>query len=96
MGAPQRLHIAFSIYNRIEVPYLNSFESPRLFSTHLSYALLPTSVQDSACKIVYVCRNPKDTFVSLWHFLNRVHSMADPLEEDFDKFCRGVSPFGPY
>ncbi|KAG2705315.1 hypothetical protein I3760_05G046300 [Carya illinoinensis] len=69
MGAPQRLHIAFSIYNRIE---------------------------DSACKIVYVCRNPKDTFVSLWHFLNRVHSMADPLEEDFDKFCRGVSPFGPY
>ncbi|KAG6686400.1 hypothetical protein I3842_11G016600 [Carya illinoinensis] len=68
-----------------------------LFSIHLlPYALLPTSVKDSTCKIVYVYRNPKDTFMSLWHLMNRVYSTTVSLEEAFDKFCRGMNPFGPY
>ncbi|KAG6711320.1 cytosolic sulfotransferase 5-like isoform X2 [Carya illinoinensis] len=84
------------IYNKKKVPDLNSFASPRLFATHLPFDLLPTSVKGSSCKIVYVCRNPKDNFVSLWHFMNRVYSTTNSLEEDFDKFCRGVSLYGPY
>ncbi|KAB1205377.1 Cytosolic sulfotransferase 5 [Morella rubra] len=43
--------------------------------------------------------NPKDTFVSLWHSVNRAWSPSsaiDSLEEAFDVFRRGVSPFGPY
>ncbi|KAG6686397.1 hypothetical protein I3842_11G016300 [Carya illinoinensis] len=67
-----------------EVPDFNSFASPRLFSTH------------STCKIVYVYRNPKDTFMSLWHLMKRVYSTTVSLEEAFDKFCRGMNPFGPY
>ncbi|KAG2411259.1 hypothetical protein I3760_Q016600 [Carya illinoinensis] len=58
---------------------------PRLISTHLPYALLPTSVKDSTCKIVYVYRNPKNTFVSLWHFQNRLYPTTNSLEEAFDK-----------
>ncbi|KAG2705330.1 hypothetical protein I3760_05G047500 [Carya illinoinensis] len=85
-----------NIYNKKEVPDLNSFASPRLFATHLPYDLLPTSVMGSSCKIVYVCRNPKDNFVSLWHFMNRVYSTTNSLEEDFEKFCRGVSLYGLY
>jgi hypothetical protein len=89
-----------NLYTESQVPDLSSFAFPRLFSTHLPFALLPTSVKDSAsCKIVYLCRNPKDTFVSLWHFTNKLRPTArgtNSLEEAFDKFCRGVSLYGPY
>ncbi|OWM71891.1 hypothetical protein CDL15_Pgr017774 [Punica granatum] len=80
-------------------PDLSSFTSPRLFATHLSHVSLPDSVKDSKCKLVYLCRNPKDTFVSLWHFTNKLRLKemgTNTLEETFDKFCRGVSSNGPY
>ncbi|KAG2705325.1 hypothetical protein I3760_05G047100 [Carya illinoinensis] len=84
------------LYNKNEVPNLTAFTSLRLFSTHLPYVLLPTSVKDSSCKIVYLCRNPKDTFVSLWHFQTKLNWTTDSLEKALDKFCKGVSSFGPY
>ncbi|KAF3431626.1 hypothetical protein FNV43_RR26357 [Rhamnella rubrinervis] len=80
-------------------PDLNSLASPRLFSTHLPYVSLPESVKNSNCKLVYLCRNPKDTFVSLWHFTNKLRSVSkatNPIEESFDKFCKGVSLYGPF
>ncbi|PKI62471.1 hypothetical protein CRG98_017095 [Punica granatum] len=46
-------------------PDLSSFTSSRLFATHLSHVSLPDSVKDSKCKLVYLCRNPKDTFDNL-------------------------------
>ncbi|PON79771.1 Sulfotransferase domain containing protein [Parasponia andersonii] len=76
-----------------------SFDRPRLFSTHLPYVSLPESVKTSACKIVYLCRNPKDIFVSLWHFTNRLRPESwgqNSMEESFDKFCNGVSLYGPF
>ncbi|KAG6712783.1 hypothetical protein I3842_05G118800 [Carya illinoinensis] len=85
------------LYIENQVPDLTSFVYPRLFSTHLSYNSLPTSAKASNCKIVYLCRNPKDTFVSLWHFTNKLKLRGtNSLEEAFDKFCRGVSLYGPY
>ncbi|KAK7837330.1 cytosolic sulfotransferase 5 [Quercus suber] len=89
-----------NLYTENQVPDLTSFASPRLFSTHLPYVSLPMSTKDSACKIVHLSRNPKDTFVSLWHFTNSLRSPAskgpNSLQEAFDKFCRGVSLYGPY
>ncbi|KAB1214327.1 Cytosolic sulfotransferase 13 [Morella rubra] len=87
--------------NKNEVPDLTHLTSPRLFATHLSYLSLPKSVKDSTCKIVSLCRNPKDTFVSLWHFENKVSALfgtkvPDTIEESFDNFCRGVSLYGPF
>lgn len=73
--------------------------SPRLFSTHLPYVSLPKSVQESACKIIYLCRDPKDAFISLWHFTNMLRPKSrgmNSLQEAFDKFCRGVSLYGPF
>ncbi|OMO72150.1 hypothetical protein COLO4_27808 [Corchorus olitorius] len=73
--------------------------SPRLFGTHLPLVSLPDSVKNSGCKLVYLCRDPKDTFVSLWHFTNklRIKDMGEnSIEETFDKFCRGVSLYGPF
>jgi hypothetical protein len=89
------------LYNETQVPDLTSFASPRLFSAHLPFVLLPASVNadSSTSKVVYLCRNPKDTFVSLWHFANKSRHTSqgtNSLEEAFDMFCRGVSDYGPY
>ncbi|KAK8368592.1 hypothetical protein V6Z11_A01G052500 [Gossypium hirsutum] len=74
-------------------PDLSYMSSPRLFRTHIPYPMLPESVKNSACKIVYITRDPKDTFVSLWHFLNSLvttHGIDPwPMNEAFDSFCRG-------
>ncbi|WCJ24017.1 sulfotransferase 16 [Euphorbia peplus] len=73
-----------------------------LIATHLPYTCLPKSVVDSGCKIVYIWRDPKDVFVSLWYYINNIQKYRKgeqatiPLEEAFDLFCRGVSAYGPY
>ncbi|CAI9756140.1 unnamed protein product [Fraxinus pennsylvanica] len=80
-------------------PDLSLSSSPRLFATHFPYFLMPNSVHDSACKIVYLCRNPKDNLVSLWHFAKKLKLQATAihsLEEAFDMFCSGLSPCGPF
>ncbi|XP_056165053.1 cytosolic sulfotransferase 12-like [Syzygium oleosum] len=91
--------LELKLYFGQEIPNLTSLPPPRLFATHLPYQSLPQSVKDSGCKLVYLCRNPKDTFVSLWHFANKLRSKETggmPLGECLDAFCQGVSPFGPY
>ncbi|KAF7827936.1 cytosolic sulfotransferase 12-like [Senna tora] len=78
---------------------IDGMASPRLLFTHLPYSALPESVKHSSCKIVFLCRNPKDNFISLWHFANKIRPKTLgtlSLEEAFDKFCRGVSPVGPF
>ncbi|CAA3009077.1 cytosolic sulfotransferase 15-like [Olea europaea var. sylvestris] len=89
----------FDLYLHDQIPDPSSIPSPRLFATHLPYFSLPKSVHNSASKLVYLCRNPKDTFVSLWHFINklRVEKMGScSLDEAFDMFYKGVSPYGPF
>ncbi|OIS95876.1 PREDICTED: cytosolic sulfotransferase 12-like [Nicotiana attenuata] len=82
-----------------KVPDLSSFTSPRLLSTHMPYASLPKSIQDSKSKLIYLCRNPRDTFVSMYHFPNRLglsYIETNSVEEIFDLFCKGVSHMGPF
>ncbi|CAN4122012.1 unnamed protein product [Withania somnifera] len=77
----------------------SSFTSPTLLSTHMPFALLPKSVQDSKTKLIYLCRNPRDTFISMWHFTNNIrlhHKDSNSLEEMLDLFCNGVSTYGPF
>ncbi|XP_054823147.1 cytosolic sulfotransferase 17-like [Prosopis cineraria] len=81
------------------MPDLRSFPSPRLFATHLPYILLPESVEQSRCKIVYLCRNPKDQFVSMWQFANKLRPESQGLisiEHSFEKFCQGKTVCGPF
>ncbi|GMP71826.1 hypothetical protein CsSME_00030088 [Camellia sinensis var. sinensis] len=73
--------------------------SPRLFQTYVSYSLLPESIKTSSCKIVYIIRDPKDVFVSLWHFMNTKRSPKQgpfPFDEAFESFCNSFHTFGPF
>ncbi|KAK6921058.1 Sulfotransferase domain [Dillenia turbinata] len=90
------------------VPFLESYayDNPTtpypdlpLLATHVPYASLPESLLTSDCRIVYVFRDPKDVFVSLWHFAGKRRPKKLPsllLDEAFEMFCEGVSPYGPF
>ncbi|KAF8376817.1 hypothetical protein HHK36_031511 [Tetracentron sinense] len=87
------------LYTNNEIPDLDILPSPRLLATHIPYSSLPQSVLDSGCPLVYMCRNPKDTFVSWWHFLNKISNKElkpSTLEEAFEMFCNGASIVGPF
>ncbi|KAL2252359.1 UNVERIFIED_CONTAM: Cytosolic sulfotransferase 5 [Sesamum indicum] len=82
-----------------QFPVVKDPEKARILSTHLPYQILGEILDSSDCKIVYVTRNPKDTLVSLWHFMQKssvVEKDEWEMEVAVDQFCRGVVPFGPY
>uniref|UniRef100_A0ACD5ZNT6 Uncharacterized protein n=1 Tax=Avena sativa TaxID=4498 RepID=A0ACD5ZNT6_AVESA len=89
----------------LEMPYrqlqqhpvaeLEEMASPRLLSTHLPVTLLPPSVLHLGCRVVYLCRNPKDVLVSLWHFVNKVNHQNYTIDKAFELFCKGESAYGP-
>ncbi|KAK4422357.1 Cytosolic sulfotransferase 14 [Sesamum alatum] len=79
---------------------MENIPSPRIFSTHMHFKLLPDSIRESNCKIIYICRNPLDQFVSLILFSSRKNFGKDPnpvaIDEAFDMYCQGINPFGPF
>ncbi|KAI5656630.1 hypothetical protein M9H77_25423 [Catharanthus roseus] len=80
---------------------LSKIPSPRIVHTHLPYTLLSDSIKNSKCKIVYITRNPKDTFISLWHHSNNtvdgiIIKKPLSLEKAFEYFCNGVYIQGPF
>ncbi|KAM5578483.1 cytosolic sulfotransferase 15-like [Rosa sericea] len=84
--------------NNLVPDFSSKFPEPRLFATHIPFPSLGT-IKESNCKIVYVCRNPFDSFVSLWHFCNKVRpqSLAPlSLDEAFDMYCQGMDVYGPF
>lgn len=90
--------LEIDLYIKDKEPDLSRFAAPRLFSTHAPFSSLPGLVKSSKCKIVYMCRNPKDTAVSLWHFANKGKPKDNqiPLEEIVNKFCQGMIAYGPF
>lgn len=61
--------------------YLETLPSPRLLATHLPLSLLPSTVTTMGCRIIYLCREPKDAF---WK------------DTTFTMFLEGCSPFRPF
>ncbi|CAL5005318.1 unnamed protein product [Urochloa decumbens] len=81
------------------VAELEALPSPRLLCTHLPAALLPPATLGLGCRVVYLCRDPKDVLVSLWYHMRSmpVLQLQDSFQftNAFDLFCEGVSLFGP-
>lgn len=93
--------LEYKVYSNNQVPNLSNLASPRFFASHVPYKSLPKTIieEKSNCKIVYICRNPFDTFVSVWHFMKKIRpTNLGPfsLEEAFDKYCKGQVGYGPY
>ncbi|OVA13943.1 Sulfotransferase domain [Macleaya cordata] len=65
--------------------------SSRLFSTHMPYLFLPQICQGQL--------TPKDTLISLWHFMNKLRPKnlePNSLEEVFELYCKGAVGYGPF
>lgn len=89
----------YKVYGNNQLPDLSDLPSPRLFATHVPYSLLPESIKSSKCRVVYICRNPGDNFVSFWQMQVKLRPEAlGPLllEDAFDMYCKGVMAYGPY
>lgn len=72
---------------------------PRIFNTHIPYQLLAKALDPLQCRVVYVTRNPKDTLVSMWHFMNKRKMKTDepwPIDMAVEEFCSQVLAYGPY
>lgn len=53
---------------------LNALTSHRLLATHIPLSLLPPEMTSSCSgrRIVHLCRDPKDAFVSRWNFDKKI------------------------
>ncbi|CAJ1978317.1 unnamed protein product [Sphenostylis stenocarpa] len=90
----------FVIYDETnsQIHELSKMPEPRLFGTHVPFTSLPKSIKETNCKIIYICRNPFDTFISTWVFVNKIMPEFCPtlsLEEAFERYCKGIIGFGP-
>ncbi|CAI9299704.1 unnamed protein product [Lactuca saligna] len=81
------------------VPTYVHGNSPRLFSSHIPYRTLPKSILESGCRLVYMCRNPKDALVSWFYFANKLTDKSRTqmtIGEMLNVFVKGFLPYGPY
>ncbi|XP_028753070.1 cytosolic sulfotransferase 15 [Neltuma alba] len=90
----------FDLYENSHIPDFSNCLEPRLFGTHVRFHSLPESITESKCKIIYICRNPFDNFISFWFFMNRVLPLPSlpklSIEEAFERYSKGLTEFGPF
>uniref|UniRef100_A0A8C5PHV2 Sulfotransferase n=1 Tax=Leptobrachium leishanense TaxID=445787 RepID=A0A8C5PHV2_9ANUR len=99
-----------AIYNRVPylelripgspsgVEQLQVAPSPRLVKTHLPIHLMPESIWDKNCKVIYVARNAKDVAVSYFFFHNMVKALPDPgpLDHFLNNYNKGNVSYGSW
>ncbi|KAJ3682013.1 hypothetical protein LUZ60_014586 [Juncus effusus] len=70
-----------TLYEGKSVPkkFLESMPNPRLLATHIPFLTLPSSVSESGCRIIYLCREPKDALVSMGHYMSKIFPDFDVL-----------------
>ncbi|XP_059128963.1 amine sulfotransferase-like [Peromyscus eremicus] len=80
----------FFEYNIHNLDYVK-MPSPRIFTSHLAYYLVPKGLKKKKAKILYIYRNPKDVLISFFHFSNWVVSLeaTDTIEHYLEKFLDG-------
>ncbi|KAG9334981.1 hypothetical protein JZ751_006204 [Albula glossodonta] len=84
--------------HRAIVLNLEQRPSPRMFTTHFHYSMMPASYFKVKPKVIYVMRNPKDVFTSSFHYYGMASYLVDPgtADEFLDKFLSGKVMFGSW
>ncbi|XP_036269685.1 amine sulfotransferase-like [Pipistrellus kuhlii] len=82
--------VPFLEYNIRKIDFLKR-PSPRFFSSHLPYYLVPKGLKRKKAKIVYVYRNPKDVMTSYFHFSNILVTLeaGNNMEHFMERFLDG-------
>ncbi|XP_078511819.1 sulfotransferase 6B1-like [Lissotriton helveticus] len=77
---------------------MNQIPSRRVLTTHLHRDNIPRSMEVSKVKTLVVFRNPKDTAVSLFHFLNSLYGAPtyNSWDECFEHFISGKVTYGSW
>ncbi|XP_011187511.2 luciferin sulfotransferase-like [Zeugodacus cucurbitae] len=70
----------------------------RFIKTHFPFSLLPPSVMQNNCKLIYVLRAPNDVAVSYYHLnrLYRTQGYIGDFQRYWNYFSRGLNPWLPY
>ena len=78
---------------------IEGMPSPRVIKTHLPLEMLPPNLLDT-CKVVFVCRNPKDTCVSFFNHFQTIPGYEVKDSTTFADFAQlwmdGNMEFGNY
>lgn len=77
---------------------LPHLQQQRFIKTHFPFSLLPPSLMEQQCKVIYVARNPRDVAVSFYH-LNRLfvtQGYHGNFPDYFDYLQKGLQPWCPY
>ncbi|KAF2881052.1 hypothetical protein ILUMI_25120 [Ignelater luminosus] len=87
------------IYHTNSLGFIESQKSPRFIKSHLRGDWLPEQVFDGSKKpkVIYVCRNPKDTCLSNYYYHKNLIRAFDGTLEDFCKlFLYGSLSYVPF
>ena len=81
------------------VDFAANMRSPRIIKSHMPFEFLPPNLLNTA-KVIYVCRNPKDTCVSYFHHMTDVLDHVYQYQGTFEKFTQlfmgGMLEYGSY
>lgn len=89
------------LIERMSVPgyeFFPQMQTRRFIKTHFPFSLLPPSVMEQQCKVIYVARNPRDVAVSFYH-LNRLYltqGYNGNFPDYWSYFERSLAPWCPY
>ncbi|KAM9336660.1 sulfotransferase 2B1-like [Symphorus nematophorus] len=83
---------------RASVLNLEERPSPRIFTTHFYYNMMPPSFFEMKPKVINVMRNPKDVFTSALYFYWMASHIVDPgpQSEFVQKFLDGKIAYGSW
>ena len=79
------------------VKFTKELPGPRVIKTHLPFEFLPPKLLDT-CKVIFVCRNPKDACVSFYHHHNNFpeYKFKGNFEEFAKCYREGNLEYGSY
>ena len=79
------------------VTLAENMPSPRVIKTHLPLEMLPPNLLNT-CKVIFVCRNPKDACVSYYHHQRNIvgYSYIGSFDDFAKMFKNGTTEYGSY